>query len=266
MDFSRDLGGGLGGLGLAVDIFTVAIMAELTVLTRPRAAIEAAEREEMYALYSRHYASVNLARFTADFMAKDWVFSLHAGAQLAGFSTLATREVCHDGQSLLELFSGDTIIDPAYWGSQGLTRGFAHLAGRLARQHQPWPVYWLLISKGYRTWRYLPTFAQEYWPHPHQQTPPAMQSLLETLASQRFGADFEAGSGVLHFPESQGHLQAALATVRADLAQRPEIQFFLTRNPGYAQGDELVCLTRLASDNLRGPVLRAFVQGWQQAE
>ena len=31
------------------------------------------------------------------------------------------------------LFSGDTVIDPAYWGEQALVRAFCRLIGRLAR-------------------------------------------------------------------------------------------------------------------------------------
>ena len=56
---------------------------------------------------------------------------------------------------------------------QALSTGFARLAGRLARENAPLPLYWLLITKGYRTWRYLPLFAHEYWPNPGCATPPA---------------------------------------------------------------------------------------------
>lgn len=240
-------------------------MNSLSVQTRKRAGFSESDRDALYALYARHYSATNPACFVADFDAKDWVLTLHHGARLVGFSTQAIkRHTAQTGQSLLELFSGDTVIDPAYWGSQALSTGFARLAGRLARQHSPLPLYWLLISKGHRTWRYLHIFAHEYWPNPMYITPIASQKLLDELARERFGAAYDAASGIVRFAESQGHLQPELATVRADLARRPEIRFFLERNPGYAQGDELVCLTQLSSNNLRGAVLRAFLSGWHE--
>jgi hypothetical protein len=242
-------------------------MAALIVQRRRPGELSHGERDELYDLYARHYAATDPARFVADLTTKDWVLTLHHGASVVGFSTQALRQhVSQSGQALLELFSGDTVIDPAYWGSQALSTGFARLAGRLAREHAPLPIYWMLISKGYRTWRYLPLFAHEYWPNPGCPTPPANQALLDELARARFGAAYDSSSGLLRFADSQGHLQPELATVRADLAERPEIRFFLERNPGYVRGDELVCLTQLTPDNLRGPVLRAFMSGWHEAQ
>lgn len=242
-------------------------MAALSVQHRRAEALSHGERDELYRLYARHYAATELARFVEDLCGKNWVVTLRHGERVVGFSTLALRKhVTRAGGALLELFSGDTVIDRDFWGSQALSTAFARLAGRLAREHAPLPLYWLLISKGYRTWRYLPLFAREYWPNPFGPTPPASQALLDELATARFAAAYDAASGVVRFAESQGHLQPELATVRADLAERPEIRFFLERNPRYAQGDELVCLARLTPANLRGPVLRAFLAGWHDAQ
>jgi len=38
----------------------------------------------------------------------------------------------------------------------------------------------------------------------------------------------------------------------------PEVAFFLARNPGYARGDELVCLCELAAEKLRPLARRIF--------
>ena len=242
-------------------------MATLSVQSRPAPAISQNERDALYRLYAQHYAATDPTRFAADFAAKDWLLTLHHGTQLAGFSTQAVkRHITHSGLTLVEIFSGDTVIDPTYWGSQALSTEFARLAGCLARQHAPLPLYWLLISKGYRTWRYLSLFAREYWPNPACETPSTSQALVNELARARFGNAYDDETGLVRFESSQGHLQAKLATVRPKLACRPEIRFFLDRNPGYAQGDELVCLTQLTPSNLRGPVLRAFLSGWHEQQ
>jgi hypothetical protein len=41
-------------------------------------------------------------------------------------------------------------------------------------------------------------------------------------------------------------------------AARPDVAFFLRANPGYRQGDELVCLCPLSRDNMRPLTRRVF--------
>ena len=43
--------------------------------------------------------------------------------------------------------------------------------------------------------------------------------------------------------------------------KRPDVAYFLQCNPGYASGDELVCLCELSTDNMRPLTRRLFVQG-----
>jgi hypothetical protein len=58
-----------------------------------------------------------------------------------------------------------------------------------------------------------------------------------------------------------GQLKPDLAEVPSRLSSRPEVAFFLQRNPGYRNGDELVCLARLAPENLRSMVRSSFLAG-----
>jgi hypothetical protein len=66
---------------------------------------------------------------------------------------------------------------------------------------------------------------------------------------------------VVSFPSSRGHLKAEWAVIEETEASRRDVAFFLRSNPGYAGGDELVCLTELASHNLRPLARRVFEQG-----
>jgi hypothetical protein len=51
------------------------------------------------------------------------------------------------------------------------------------------------------------------------------------------------------------------AAVEPEETSRPDVAFFLRSNPGYTQGDELVCLTELSCSNLRPLARRVFEQG-----
>ena len=240
-------------------------MGRLQAQVRERAALAASDVARMYALYAAYYDGTSFALFADDLAAKSHVIELMAGGTLYGFSTLAVLPFEHRGAANVALFSGDTIIDQSHWGEQALVAAFCRFAGRLRAQRAA-PLYWLLISKGYRTYRYLSLFARSYYPQHGALTPPAMQERLDALAQRKFGDAFDAGTGVVRFPQSRGHLKPAWADVRDHLRQHDVVRFFLARNPGYAAGDELVCLTELAADNLRSFARRAFVEGLHAAD
>lgn len=222
------------------------------------AAIEESRRRTLYALYARYYDATSYARFAQDLAGKDYVVELRDGAgRMCGFSTLATyaREI--DGRRVRVLFSGDTVVDAASRGQQALAFAWVRLAATI-RAESTDPLYWLLICKGHRTYRYLPAFSRTFHPAAGVETPPAAQRLIDALARERFGNAYDAARGVVRFAESQGHLRADLAEVPAIHAHLPEVAFFLARNPGYARGDELVCLCELDAANLRPMAQRAF--------
>lgn len=216
--------------------------------------------ERMYALYATHYEASDPQRFADDLAGKQHVIVLQEGDALRGFSTVA-HEVFASAQGPVQvLFSGDTLIEPSAWGEQGLSRSFARLAGALEARAPGLPLYWLLISKGHRTYRYLSVFARRFFPH-HEGDDPQLAALAAQLANARFGSAFDAARGVVAHPQSLGHLKPDLAEVPPHIARRADGGFFLQRNPGYRQGHELVCLTELRPDNLRAVVRQAFIEG-----
>ena len=237
-----------------------------TRLIIPRAVevgtLTAAERAAMYELYARHYDAADRARFEADLDDKCYAVLLHdeAGA-LQGFSTLAEYERDFGGRKTGVLFSGDTVIDAAQWGQQALAFAWLRLAGVRKMQAPQRPLYWFLISKGHRTYRFLTAFAHTFWPARDRPTPASTQALMDNLAHERFGAAYDRATGLIRFAESHGHLRSQYARVSDVHRRRPDVDYFLERNPGYASGDELVCLCELTGDNLRPLARRIFCGG-----
>jgi len=236
-------------------------MTKLHARVRDREALTGTDIERMYALYASYYDATSLPAFRDDLAGKSHVIELLVDGELCGFSTQALLPFEHRGAPNLAVFSGDTIIDQAHWGDQALVAAFCRFAGELKSLEPARPLYWFLISKGYRTYRYLSLFAHRYYPSHADETPPAMQDRLALLGRLKFGAAFDAASGVIRFPESRGHLKPQWADVREPLREHAVVRFFLDRNPGYAGGDELACLTELEAGNLRSFARRAFVEG-----
>ncbi len=219
----------------------------------------------MFGLYELYYGGADAAMFRADLTQKSHVIVLTDKGAIRGFSALATQPLELPGERALAIFSGDTIIDQAYWGEQALARAFCRFAGDTQARHPAATLYWFLISKGYRTYRYLDAFARRYYPHPVEPTPPQMRRRMDALARARFGEAYSSELGIVRFVPVRGYLRAPWNGVRTRLRERPEVRYFLERNPGYVNGDELVCIAELSAGNLRSIAGRAFTEAYANA-
>lgn len=218
--------------------------------TVARAALTPADIAAMFRVFSENFEGATPDLFERDLNNKQWVILLHETLtnELAGFSTLALYEAVGAGQTLSVVYSGDTIIRPAYWGTPELPRAWIKTVLEKSAA-MPQPLFWLLISSGYKTYRFLKVFYKDFYPRYDAPTPPAMQALMHNLALQRFGADYRCEEGVVRFAAGATPLRAGVATVDAERLRDPHVAFFVERNPGHLHGDELVCLTRIHPDN-----------------
>lgn len=215
-------------------------------------------RRALHELFVRHYENVSWETFSADFSDKDFVILLRRSSDgaLAGFSTQKVLRC----DSARVLFSGDTVIDRSAWGEQELVKAWCRLAGAVKGMESGTPLYWLLICKGYRTYLYLPVFFDSYWPRHELPTPPETQARLDGFAIAKFGDAYK--DGLLKFPFPKGNLTAELAEVPPGRKKDPRVKFFNERNPGYAAGDELVCLTEICDENMKGLAKRLYREGY----
>lgn len=220
-------------------------------------------RRAMFELYATYYDATDEISFNRDLNAKDHVVLVRdEHRELCGFSALATLRLTDSiGQPIRAIYSGDTVVDHRYWGQQALAFHWIRMAGRIARRQPQVPLYWFLIVKGHRTYRYLHAFTRRYYPHWRDPTPPRERALMHRLGAWRFGRAYDARSGRVRFARSRGQLASTWCEVEASSRARPEVAYFLERNPDYSQGDELVCLTRLEPDNLRPLARRIFERG-----
>ena len=193
--------------------------------------------------------------------AKDGVIVLYddeGGVQ--GFSTVVWyRDLLSDADVV---FSGDTIIERKHWGSRELVIEFCRLCGKWVGEHNK-PLRWLLISKGHRTYQFLPLFSKQWYPMPERGNL-KLEKDVGYCASRLFGDAWCPEKGVLSFDVSHGQMKPELAAATEQRRHNRYVEYFCQRNPGYAGGDELVCLVSMDEENLRGTALRAFRKGLGQ--
>jgi len=226
-----------------------------------RADLAGPEREAMCDLLAAHFLGVTRASFAEDLERKNWALLLEEGGRLVGFSTLLVYETSVESEAMTVVYSGDTIVAPAAWGRSSLAQSWIGAVRSLRARYRRGRMYWLLISSGFRTYRFLPVFWREFYPRGDAPTPPAVQARLHALATGLFGPRYLPERGIVRLDSPQ-RLRGALAEVPNGRRTDPHVAFFLERNPGWPEGDELVGLTELAEDNLT----RAGRRMWASAE
>lgn len=220
------------------------------------AALDEATRAAMWRLYADHYERVDAAVFARDLAAKDHAIVVRdAGDRsVQGFTTIAVRPHREGARRFTIVFSGDTIIAPAYQGQSALQRAFVRYVAGTALRARDSEVYWFLISKGFKTYLLLSRNFLEYWPRPDRPTPEAMRGLIAALARARFGEAFveetaagtpDATYGKVRWQPPGARLRPGIAVVARGARDAVDVRFFEAANPGHAEGDELCCVGRV---------------------
>lgn len=226
----------------------IAPVSETESLLVARSELPNAMKSAMFELLRKHFDGVDENQFEQDLIEKDWVLLLERGDRMLGFTTFAVYESCFHGETLTVVYSGDTIVTPEAWNSTALARGWIAAVKGFREQKSRQRCVWLLLTSGFRTYRFLPVFWRDFYPNTNgaDETPPL---LLAHLARERFGSLYAPEEGIVRFPRPQ-RLADDLKDVPAGRRRDPHIEFFLKMNPGWAHGDELVCLTELCDENL----------------
>ncbi len=206
---------------------------------------------EMYDLFQNYYRLTTFENFTNDLDNKNWVVILKDAEDqhIIGFSTLAFYKSIMDSKPFGVLYSGDTIVAKEYWGTPELPKNWIKTALTVGKNY-PEPLYWLLISSGYKTYRFLSVFYKEFYPRCDIVTPKDSQRIMNHLAKDRFGEEYCQTKGIVRFSNGATPLKEGVADIKPNRLQDEHIRFFLEKNPGHINGDELVCLTVIHQNNL----------------
>jgi hypothetical protein len=226
----------------------------------PVSSLDDATRAQMARIYLATYDGSSQTIFFGDLAAKDEVLLVQAADELVGFTTLRTFDYIWDGRKVRVVYSGDTVVDRAHWGQQSLAFAWISRMGAIKRDRPDIPLFWFLLVKGHRTFRYLPVFGKSFYPH-WSVDRSDLKPLADALATDMFPGDYNSTTGVVEFEQSRGHLKPHLALPTQSELDREGVRFFLERNPGFQRGHELVCLCEVEEHNMKPLTLRLFRKG-----
>ena len=226
----------------------------LRVRAVPTRQLSEATVSAMWQLYADFYDHVTYEAFQDDLAEKAFVFvGTDAGSgELAGFSTAVFYHHHYRGRSVGIYFSGDTIFRPRYWGQTAIHRAVTKQLLKWKLRHPLEPLYWHLICSGFRTYLSLVRNFPTHWPHHAHPSPPWERGLIDSICRARYGSAWKQERGVVSFGEEQPVLKSAVAPITPDVLALPEVAFFVARNPGYRQGDELAMIARVDAGAMLG--------------
>jgi hypothetical protein len=114
--------------------------------------------------------------FAADLAEKNWAVLLRsADGALAGFSTILAYERPVGMELATIVYSGDTIMARSARGTAALPRTWIAAVNDIRSAHGDRRCLWLLITSGFRTYRFLPVFWRDFYPRYDRPTPRDMQ-------------------------------------------------------------------------------------------
>ncbi len=213
---------------------------------------------KMYSIYRVYYENTNFDLFMSDFNKKTGAFVItHPDTrEIVGFSTLMDCKVNDGEKSYQAIFSGDTVIEKEFWGSRALQGAMFKYLIKAKLRYPTQPIYWLLISKGFKTYLLLANNYFTYYPHPegkHQHLAP----IVEAYCKQYFNDYYDPQNSLLNFGEGYQALKAAVAPITGDMRENnPKIRFFEQCNPSWEMGTELPCIGEIAWSDIARYVKR----------
>ena len=219
------------------------------------------QRDEMFRLMDRHYVNVLREIFDKDLDEKDQVILMTdpVSQQILGFSTQLLVDLVIDSRPVLVLFSGDTIVDPRYWTRNPLATIWGRWVLELIDDAAV-PLYWFLISKGYKTYRFLPLFFNEFFPVFDRATPSWASHLIQEFGDWKYPNQFDPELGLLRARPESCRLRPGVADLHPSRLHDDHVRFFAQANPDHARGDELCCVAALTRENFTNAAYRVIAR------
>ena len=232
-----------------------------TTATRlvPRSGLTSDDLNRMHALLSEYFDGVTFTQFQQDLAEKNWVILIERSARLVGFTTLLAYELTYENEPLSVIYSGDTLVAPGKHGTPRQCQARVdRIGGHVAAALSARTAFTGFSSRpGFDRYRFLPLFWREFYPQHSSPTPEPSKMLLDFIATDKFGSQYDPASGIVRLKHPQAP-SLSLAHIPPGRCTDPHVAFFTRSGIRIMpDGDELVCRsTELFSANLTPPSRR----------
>lgn len=199
---------------------------------------------QMYAIYSKYYENTKWRIFLSDLSKKSGAFIIRRrdNKSIIGFSTVVNYQIRNKKEKSIGVFSGDTIIEKEYWGTRVLQLAFYKYMLGMKLKNPSKNIYWLLISKGFKTYLLMSNNFEKYYPSidsKHDE----LSMVVDNYCEELFPEYYDKDSRILDFGNRYQALKEGVADIDDGmLSGHAKISFFEQRNPEWRRGTELPCV------------------------
>lgn len=217
------------------------------------------ERATMFGLLSLEFLGTRREDFIHDLEEKDVVALLRKESrdgEIVGFSTLMILELPINGRKVKAVFSGDTTVFPEFRSSGGIGVEVGRYFMKALETFPDYEIYYVLISKGWRTYKVLPFFFKNFAPKHDVPTSINDKAVMDAFGSVKYPKDYDPDQGLIMFSKETQRLIPG--SIDAVPPQDPNVhtRFYLQKNPTYLSGTELVCVGHVEVVNFAPPFIR----------
>lgn len=199
---------------------------------------------EMHQVFIQYYHNAGLNNFVTDMGKKTGVIILQEKStdKIVGFSTWTELDIEQNGEKAIGIFSGDTVVEKQYWGNKELQKVFVKQLLKTKIKKPKTPVFWLLISKGYKTYLLLTNNFPKHYPS-HEKNNIKLEAVVDQYCQQLYPDAYNKENRLLDFGDNYQYLKDDVAEITEDMTEEnPEIRHFTKLNPSWQQGTELPCV------------------------
>jgi hypothetical protein len=242
-------------------------VAELDAPTRARLT------EALYPIYSESFVGYDADVFRGSilFRSEDAELGLYYGpeGELAGFTSVEVTWVEAGGITHAVLNAG-TYVSRRYAGSGGGTttvRFGLNFALRFKLRHPLTPLWYVPELTNPAPYRLLARSFPVVFPRPDYTTPGRVEALARAVVEQRGMISREGQPWVARFQHAARGVRAERFEVSTRLRDDPLVHFYVSLNPDFADGDDLVACIPLDLLNVIGaamPPLRRVLRAWRR--
>jgi hypothetical protein len=222
--------------------------------------LDADARAELFEFCDR-FSSRHRHRFEAQLAKDETVFVVRGSVtgHLVGFGTLTVNHVTWQDEKAIVIYVGWTMISPEF-RKHGITQKLGFLTFLKQRlKHPTRNIYWMMTSSTLNSYLVLVRNFRDSYPRAGRRFPPRESAYVEQVLA-RIGSQWDPATGVIARGGASFYREGRVD--RDEVNQNdPDIAFYITANPGQAEGDSLVCLAPLTLKNFAYIARRQLARG-----
>ncbi len=210
------------------------------------------DRAAMFQLMEEYYLGVSQETFEYDLAEKEHVMVLRdrtEGDRLVGFSTLMRLDLVVCGNPVKAIFSGDTVVEEQKRNNIGFAYEVTRYFAQTLSDFPGCAAYYVLICKGWRTYRILPFLFRDFTPRFDKPAEQLHRCVMNAFGAKKYPREYNPETGLIVFDGETQRIKPNSAEAISQTRRDKHTSFFAEKNPHHLRGDELVCVAPVTYSN-----------------